>query len=552
MKRTGTVHHWLLGSVLSLSGLAPADEAAVHEATLRAARVRTDDAGLLDVFRRCTVSQAERKRLEGLVRQLGSDSYDERGRATRDLVAAGRRALPLLRAALASPDAEVRRRARWCLRDVEAKPEAELVLAAAALLARRRPAGAAQTLLAYLPDAEDEGIVAELLGAVRAVGWRGGKLEPALQGAVKARMPLQRAAAAYALGRSARAEERDRAVPLLADVDDRVRWRAAEALVVGRDRRGVPALLALLENGSLERAAEAEDLLGRIAGEKAPPEALSDDAGQRRRCRQAWEKWWREQGEKQGLAGLALQGRVLGIRMVAAHGRVRGGGRVWEYGPGHRTLREVQVDGPLDLRVLSGGRLLIAEYDGRRVTERDRSGKVVWEHPLKGGPLEVQKLPSGNVLIVTNYEIVEVNRSHKVTATHIRDAGGNLFSGQVLPGGNLLYGLYTGVVIEQDPGGKQVRRFEIERPVGLANIVALPGGRYLIPYARGNRVVEVDGTGRVRREVSVASPTCVAPLPGGNLLVGSHILNSVREVDRKGNVLWGQKAPGQVFRVRVR
>jgi hypothetical protein len=34
--------------------------------------------------------------------------------------------------------------------------------------------------------------------------------------------------------------------------------------------------------------------------------------------------------------------------------------------------------------------------------------------------------------------------------------------------------------------------------------------------------------------------------------VGSHRLNSVREIDRKGQVLSEQSAEGQVFRVRVR
>jgi hypothetical protein len=62
----------------------------------------------------------------------------------------------------------------------------------------------------------------------------------------------------------------------------------------------------------------------------------------------------------------------------------------------------------------------------------------------------------------------------------------------------------------------------------------------------------VDSTGKVTREVGVSSPTCVAVLPGGNLLVGSHILGNVREIDRKGNVLWQHRAGGQVFRVRVR
>jgi hypothetical protein len=65
-------------------------------------------------------------------------------------------------------------------------------------------------------------------------------------------------------------------------------------------------------------------------------------------------------------------------------------------------------------------------------------------------------------------------------------------------------------------------------------------------------VVEVDANGREVWQVKVKVPTSVAVLPGGHLLVGSHRLNSVREIDRNGKVLWEQRAEGQIFRVRAR
>jgi HEAT repeat protein len=542
----------LLSGLLLPAVLAGQHETKAHESLLHGAGVKSDDAALLDLFRKRTLAQAERRRLEDLVRQLGADGYDDRVQASKDLVGAGPRATPVLREALASSDPEVRRRARWCLASLVARPEADLLLAAGSLLAVRRPAHAAAVLLAYLPCAEDETVAYGLLPAIRAVSWRADRLEPALQDAVKARAAVQRTAAAFALGRSGKAGERDLVVPLLSDADEAVRWYAAQALVAGRDRRGVPGLLALVEKGSLERAAEAETLLALVAGETAPPEPLGETQPERLRCSQAWQKWWQKHGARVDLAKVNVDGGLLGLRLVTVVNAF-GGGAVWEDSPGRRTRWIIKdVGGPFDIRVLPGGRLLLAEESAKRVTERDRTGKVLWEHRLPRGPLEVQKLPSGNVLVVTNYEIVEVDRAGKVAATHVRDPQGNLFSGQQLPGGNLLYGLYSGEVIEQDRNGKQVRRFAIERPRGLTNIVVLPGGKYLIPYTRSHRIVELDGTGKVTREVGVTSPTCVAVLPGGNLLVGSHILANVREIDRRGNVLWQRRAEGQVFRVRVR
>src|SRR5262249_14131830 len=132
------------------------DNRKAHESILQSAGIKTDDRSLIDVFRSRTLSAAEQTRLEALIRLLGADTYDERVKASKDLVAAGPRAASVLRPALTSSDAEVRRRAAWCLRQIDPKPEAELFLAAAALLAARKPAGIAQVLLAYLPFAEDE------------------------------------------------------------------------------------------------------------------------------------------------------------------------------------------------------------------------------------------------------------------------------------------------------------------------------------------------------------------------------------------------------------
>jgi hypothetical protein len=58
---------------------------------------------------------AERERLRGLVRRLGSDAYDEREEASRALLEAGDAAEPFLREAAGSDDAEVRIRARAIL-----------------------------------------------------------------------------------------------------------------------------------------------------------------------------------------------------------------------------------------------------------------------------------------------------------------------------------------------------------------------------------------------------------------------------------------------------
>jgi hypothetical protein len=528
------------------------EDTKVHEQTLTASGVKTDTPALLDFFRKRTLADAERERLARLVQQLGADQFSERVSAQETLIKAGRKAVALLTPAVRDPDLEIARRARQCLQAIEAPPETDLLRAAAALLAARRAAGTLEVLLAFLPSLEDDSAEEDLFRAIERLGFSKGKAAPPLVSAIRAKTSRQRAAAAWALGRSTEKADRDRVFLLLRDDAAAVRYRAAEALVVGRDARGVPALIAQIEEGPLELAWQAESLLSRLAGEHAPREILSVETEVRQKCRLAWRTWWRERGAKLDLAKLDLRQTLLGLRLVVANSGYGGAGAVWEYGVDRKNRWEMRnVGGPFDARLLPGGRVLLAEYNQLKVTERDRAGKILWEFTTGNAPLEVQRLPNGNTVITTNYEIVEVTRDGRRVFTH-RDPGGNLFSGQKLTNGHFLYGLYSGWVVELDRTGKEVRRFGIERPRGLANILVLPSGNYLMPLAGSGRIVELDRTGKVVWEVTIASPTSVAVLPGGNLLVGSHILNTIREIDRKGKVLWEHKAEGQVFRVHVR
>ncbi len=530
----------------------PAEDGTVaaHEATLRGAGLKSDGPALLEALRKRTLPAKERARLTGLVRQLGADDFDEREKASDALKVAGAAAVPFLKAALKGRDAEVRRRAEECLRASEPRSDATLMLAALGLGAVRRPAGATEVLLNYLPFAEDVFVEEAALRGLAAVSVCGDKVEPALVKALASKREERRAAAAWVLGRAGLAA---RVVPLLRDPEAAVRWRAAEALVVGGDKRGVPGLLELLETAPLDLAGQAEGLLLLLAGDEAPDVALGQSAADRARWRAAWSVWWRGAEAKIDLNKLRLDERRVGLRLVVSLTGYGGNGAVWELGTDRKLRWQMRdLGGPADASVLPGGRLLVAELDGKRVTERDRKGKVVWEHRLPFGPVEAQRLPGGNTLIATNWEIREVTREGKVVFS-LPNVSGNIFTAQRLANGHVLYGLYTGWLIELDRAGKEVKKIPIHRTgLLLINVEVLPGGRYLLPDPLGDRVVELDANGRVLWETSVPRPTSVALLPGGNLLVGSHRLNAVREIDRKGKVVWEQKAEGQVFRVRVR
>src|SRR5262249_23509097 len=153
-----------------------------------------------------------------------------------EVVALGRKVVPLLRQMVAQGnDLEKVRRAEACLAQI-AETEVRLPLAAARLLALRRPSGAAEALLAYLPFAEDELMVEEIGMALKTLTARAGKAEPALLQALADPTPLRRAVAAEALARAGLPDLLVDIRKLLVDSDTSVRLRTALALVRGGDR----------------------------------------------------------------------------------------------------------------------------------------------------------------------------------------------------------------------------------------------------------------------------------------------------------------------------
>src|SRR5262249_34987685 len=160
-----------------------------------------------------------------------------------------------------------------CIAEIELVPHATRHVAAARLLAVRRPEGAVEVLLAFLPFADWEKIGEQLLDPLLALGLetKGKDAVPraAVVAATKSPEPTHRIAAAYVLARAASAHHRPLAA-LLDDADPRVRFFIGAGLLRARDKRSIPALIGLLDGAPSALAWSAEDLLSRVAGEKAP------------------------------------------------------------------------------------------------------------------------------------------------------------------------------------------------------------------------------------------------------------------------------------------
>jgi hypothetical protein len=169
-------------------------------ALLRKAGISTKGASLLEFLRDQTPDPARHREAARLVRQLGDESFAVRERAQKALHTTGRTALPLLRQAAGGNDPERARRARAVIEEVGATLGDEQVLAAVRTVARQRPKGATEVLLASLCASRDEDEKRELLAALAALAYDRGEPDATLLRALKGPGPA-RGFAAAALGR---------------------------------------------------------------------------------------------------------------------------------------------------------------------------------------------------------------------------------------------------------------------------------------------------------------------------------------------------------------
>jgi hypothetical protein len=178
-----------------------ANPATADEQSLKAAKMADDGAALLAFLRQQTLTDAQREQLKVLIRKLADDSFEVREKAKTDLLAQGAVAVPLLSQAAQDPDPEIANRVKRCLELINKNPDTTVLSAAIRLLAVRRPAGAAEVLLAYLPSAPTEAVAQEVQGTLQAVAFRDGKADQALVQALQDKDAQRRAAAGVALGR---------------------------------------------------------------------------------------------------------------------------------------------------------------------------------------------------------------------------------------------------------------------------------------------------------------------------------------------------------------
>jgi HEAT repeat protein len=529
------------------SGLAraPADPVARDAAALAAEEqalqtaTRADDAAAaLEYFRKRTPPEAQRRRLRALVRELADDSFEVRQKAAADLVASGPVATAPLRAAARSSDAEVAGRAQSCLAQIR-RGGAAPVQAGVKLVIQRRPAGTLAALLDYLPFAEDGAVAEEIRAALAVQVARDEKPDPVLLRALDGADTGARAEAGIILARSGRADARAAVRRLLTDDDATVRLRVARALADAKARDALPALIELFHELAGDDRWEVEDFLERVAGEAAPAVPRDDAPDTRGRRRQAWRAWWQAHGDKVDLDRLEPR-RPSADRTLLVYGDLLGtDGLVIEIGADAKPRRRLEgLHGPIAVEGLAGGRVLIAEYGGKRVTERTWDGRVTWEKTLSASPVAVQRLADGHTFVACRNRLLEIDRDGREVAERRRPVRDVLGARRHRDGSTALI-THDGRCRWLDASGRETSSFPTgsEHVIGVA-IDVLPNKRVLVPCYGEDRVAEYDATGRLLWQATAVGAASAERLGDGHTLVGSTMQPHVVELDRTGRVVW--------------
>jgi HEAT repeat protein/outer membrane protein assembly factor BamB len=516
---------------------------------------KIDGPSLVDEFRARTLDPSEKPKVAELIRKLGDPNYRVRERATNDLVGMGAKVLADLRAATRDPDGERARRAEDCVAKIVASDSKRVPMGTARLTALRRPDGATEAMLAYLPFADDDdGMIAEVKAALTTLALdRNANPDPALRKALADPQPVRRAAAAEALAKGGGPGVREDVKRLLKDADLSVRQAAATALTVAGERDAVPVLIDLLAELPAAQAWPTQDLLHQLAGDKAPTATAGDKPDERKKYRDAWAAWWKENGPTTDLARLTTSAGYLGYTVLVEVGN-NSVGRVTEIGRDGKVRWQVtNLRYPVDAFVLPGERVLITEWDGNRVGEWDFRGNLVWKQEgLNGRATNAQRLPNGHTFICTTNELVEVDRTGKAAYRVTVPQG--LTAGYRWPNGEIVCLRNDGKVARYDVAGKELGQFPSNRDTSwTSGIDMIRNGNVLVTQPSPNqKVVEYTPDGKMVKEWGTPNVTTATRLANGNILAASHNDMRVIEYDATGKKVWEHKSDHHIFRARRR
>jgi hypothetical protein len=533
-----------------------------EEALKKAGLSPTDGPKLIEYLRLRTLSDADQGKIAGIIKRFGADDFDERVKATEEIEVFGPAAIGPLRkiAEDRNGDPEVVFRARITLRKLETVPHSAVAASAVRAVVKLKPEGAAGALIGFLPVADTEVVADVIREALVSLAARDGKADPALVAALSDKLPVRRAAAYVALIQGGPATERIRikdAYPkvkeaVLADADAEAKFIGLWTLALTtREKEFLPELIGMVPKLPRGRIWQLEELLLLMAKEHPKdgrflrsPEALA-------KARDAWLSWWKEKGEKIDLVKFEYKPRVAGITdVIEMHSNGYGPGAVVSLGPDLKEKWRISgVQYPTDMRVTPDGKIWVVESSNNRITERDRTGKILKTRYANNQPLNIELLPDGGMMVVCRDRIFQWDKTGNKEEWTFGRPNYDIMAGCRLPGGEILYvtNAHTGENAfrltakgeDANKGNDPKRKLQFGRVQQLQSMHAFAEDRVLV--CEYNKVAEYDlKTGKQvwKRDTPQNSAQSCQRLPNGNTLIALLNQNQVIEVDPSGEIVW--------------
>ena len=315
------------------------------------------------------------------MRQLGDEDFPTRETAYTKLAGMGAAALTGLKQGENDPNLEIRKRVADLKTRIDTKAEPTLQAAAARVLAKLKTEGTADVLMQFLPFVNDTMVVDEICKTLGAVAVRDGRVDPMIVKALDDNVAVKRGAAGEAVlaptsrARSAMSRSCSRTPTSMSASASA--WpcsprRTRTSSGHGRSDGRPDAESALAHRGS-PRA---------VRRRKGPQRQPRQRRGVTQDARDAWAKWLAENEKNVDMSRLTRDNLYLGYTLIVQYNnRIGAGmrvnvGEVYELDTKKNVRWKFEVNTyPVDAQIVGGNRVVVAEYNGNRVTERDTKGK---------------------------------------------------------------------------------------------------------------------------------------------------------------------------------
>ncbi|HUT60342.1 MAG TPA: HEAT repeat domain-containing protein, partial [Phycisphaerae bacterium] len=520
MARFHRVSRWLVLPVVLLVGTTPiasAADPATREApgsqpaeavdpahpdtsALVAVKVAPTAEGIGAYLRELKQQNASSEAVERLIRELGADQFQQRERATRQLIEMPMFPEAAVRRALKDSDIEVRSRAAYILKQAASGSSDATLCAALRTIRRLEIKGLAAEVLDILPLFDSAYVQALGQDALRVTA----RPEDAalLRETLKSVSPAMRSAGALALASALGEKAADDLRGLLKDPSGDVVFASARALADQGDRASLPALVRLLDSNDAPIRSRSIAVLRALTGQKFEYQPYAEPA-ERAKGRKHWEQWVTDAGQTAKLAFPIKVAGPLGRTLLCVPGR----GVIIEYDAEGKERWKGKINSAWACQGLPDGHRLAGSYSDKKVVEFDDEGKEVWKvENLPGGPMSVQRLENGNTLVACS------------------DAQ---------------------QVIEYKPDVGIAWKLDIQgRPADARRLL---NGNTLIALHHGSRVVEINAKGEEVWSYNVRDPQTVQRLENGNTVIWQATPGAVIEVTPKGETVWKQEGLGGIL-----